>query len=183
MTPDDGTGSFQEWFDLDSTARLIVSRDLRVRQINKSAHQFFEAPHVLRIRDGVMTAAERQMVAKLARWIAHSTPQPRALVIGEVIICGQGVGAADGVVALWLRDASEDYELKCADLEPVFGLTPAEQQTLVLLLQGLGPQEVADRLNNSVLTIRTHVKRLYAKLDVRSRGQLFVRVAPYLFIT
>jgi len=48
-------------------------------------------------------------------------------------------------------------------------LTERETEVLVLVAQGLSNQEIAGRLYVSVETVRTHVKRIYAKLGVRDR--------------
>jgi DNA-binding NarL/FixJ family response regulator len=59
---------------------------------------------------------------------------------------------------------------------PAAGAEPAELsrregEILELLCQGDGNKEIADRLNLSVETIRTHLKRIYEKLHVRCRTE------------
>lgn len=49
------------------------------------------------------------------------------------------------------------------------GLTRREHEVLVLLSEGLGNRGIAERLAISVDTVRTHVQRVLAKLDVHSR--------------
>lgn len=85
-------------------------------------------------------------------------------------------------MALQIRDLRRRFELDCAELETAFGVTPAEHRTLVLMMQGSSVTEIAAELEKSVLTVRTHVKRLYAKLGVQSREQMFARVGPYMFL-
>lgn len=53
---------------------------------------------------------------------------------------------------------------------PDYGLTPREHETLELLVAGLTMKEVAARLDVSYHTVDTHVRHVYAKLHVRSRG-------------
>lgn len=48
-------------------------------------------------------------------------------------------------------------------------LTSREADVLVLIAEGLSNQEIADRLTVSVETVRTHVKRVYAKSGARDR--------------
>jgi DNA-binding NarL/FixJ family response regulator len=59
------------------------------------------------------------------------------------------------------------------DLTRLYGLTPTEQQITELMLQGLSVAAIAEKLHNSVLTVRTHIKRAYVKLNVGSKEQLF----------
>ena len=53
---------------------------------------------------------------------------------------------------------------------PDYGLTPREHDTLELLVAGLTMKEVAARMGVSYHTVDTHVRHVYAKLQVRSRG-------------
>lgn len=54
-------------------------------------------------------------------------------------------------------------------------LTDREGEVLRLLAAGLSNQEIAERLVISLSTIKTHITRIYAKLDVTSRTQAIVR--------
>jgi DNA-binding NarL/FixJ family response regulator len=53
-------------------------------------------------------------------------------------------------------------------------LTPREREVLALVGRGLSNAEIADELVLSPLTAKTHVARLFAKLDARDRAQLVV---------
>ena len=53
-------------------------------------------------------------------------------------------------------------------------LTPRELEVLRLLGQGLSNAELADRLTLSEATVKTHVARIFAKLDLRDRAQAVV---------
>jgi DNA-binding NarL/FixJ family response regulator len=53
-------------------------------------------------------------------------------------------------------------------------LTPREREVLALVGRGLSNAEIADRLILSPLTAKTHVARLFQKLDARDRAQLVV---------
>lgn len=57
-------------------------------------------------------------------------------------------------------------------LAQVHTLTPAEFKVFRLLGLGLTNQEIADGLYISPLTVRTHVKKLHAKCDVKGRAKL-----------
>lgn len=52
---------------------------------------------------------------------------------------------------------------------PLPRLTPRELETLGLLGEGLGTQQMADRMGVSRITVRNHVERLLAKLGAHSR--------------
>jgi DNA-binding NarL/FixJ family response regulator len=63
-----------------------------------------------------------------------------------------------------------------ADIRPdaLAVLTEREREIVALVALGLSNQDIADRLFLSPLTVKTHVNRAMAKLDVRDRAQLVV---------
>ncbi|HEX7304310.1 response regulator transcription factor [Lentzea sp.] len=58
--------------------------------------------------------------------------------------------------------------------EPPGGLTPRELEVLVLVAEGLGNQEIADRLHVGVTTVKTHVAALMTKTGADNRVRLAV---------
>jgi DNA-binding NarL/FixJ family response regulator len=56
-------------------------------------------------------------------------------------------------------------------------LTPRERQVLTGIVDGLTDKQVAIRLALSPETVRTHVKSIYRKLQVTTRGELISRAA------
>ncbi|MFL1455797.1 LuxR C-terminal-related transcriptional regulator [Marinobacter sp. GN3S48] len=54
-------------------------------------------------------------------------------------------------------------------------ISEREQGVLELIANGLSNQEIADRLHISLHTVKTHARRINAKLEVRSRTQAIVR--------
>jgi DNA-binding CsgD family transcriptional regulator len=55
-------------------------------------------------------------------------------------------------------------------------LTPAERQVFDLAIEGHPTRAIADKLNLSEATIRSHLTRIYAKLGVRGRVELLTTV-------
>jgi DNA-binding CsgD family transcriptional regulator len=62
------------------------------------------------------------------------------------------------------------------DLHRLYGLTRTEHQIVKQMIQGQSVSEIAAGMHKSILTVRTHVKRIYSKLHVGSKEQLFSMV-------
>ena len=56
----------------------------------------------------------------------------------------------------------------------VVDLSDRESEVLALIAKGLTNAQIADELYLSIETVKTYVKRLYAKLDVHNRAQAAV---------
>jgi len=56
-------------------------------------------------------------------------------------------------------------------------LSPREQEVLELLARGYLYKEIAERLNISVPTVNTYIRRMYEKLHVQSRAQAVAKYA------
>ena len=55
------------------------------------------------------------------------------------------------------------------------GLSPREREVLDLLAKGYLYKEIADMMQVSYSTVRTHIERIYCKLHVQSRSQAVAR--------
>ncbi|MBS3805546.1 MAG: hypothetical protein KGY54_13430 [Oleiphilaceae bacterium] len=54
-------------------------------------------------------------------------------------------------------------------------ISEREQGVLELIAQGLSNQDIGDRLHISLHTVKTHARRINAKLEVKSRTQAIVK--------
>ncbi len=77
--------------------------------------------------------------------------------------------AAGGV---HIGDAAAASLLQSGDKAPHEALSDREFEVLRLLVDGLGPTEIGERLHLSVKTVSTHKTRILAKLNVRSTAEL-----------
>ena len=69
------------------------------------------------------------------------------------------------------RKVVQSFQARGASPRPTENLAEREREVLDLLAQGLMYKEIADKLGISFETVRTYVRRIYEKLQVRSRTE------------
>ena len=70
------------------------------------------------------------------------------------------------------RAERQDFEQTCDNVAQAFGLTQREASVLRLIALGFSTKKVASKLVLSDSTVKTHVRHVYAKLEVHSRDEL-----------
>jgi DNA-binding CsgD family transcriptional regulator len=75
-----------------------------------------------------------------------------------------------------------DHENLALNLEigALSGLTIAERRVFSLVLENMSIDEIALKIGNSVQTVRTHRKHIYAKLGVQGRVELLTKIIKAL---
>jgi two-component system NarL family response regulator len=105
--------------------------------------------------------------------IDHLLRVIRGVVRGETWLPPSELGA---VLRLLIDDL--DNRRDCDDLLAI--LTPREREVLFHLVEGAGRKEVAERLQLSANTVRTHLNSLMAKLGVHSTLEVVALARPRL---
>ncbi|MFI2369734.1 response regulator [Streptomyces sp. NPDC018833] len=97
----------------------------------------------------------------------------RVAAAGEALL---SPAATKGLIATFLAQGggSDHVAEPGACSERLSALTSREREVLVLVAGGHSNDEIADRLEVSPLTVKTHVNRAMAKLGARDRAQLVV---------
>lgn len=86
------------------------------------------------------------------------------------------LGAEDSSTAVVIEPAA-GQEL-VALLLAAYGLSPRERHICAEVIAGRSTAEIADRLFISAHTVQDHLKSVFAKVGVHSRGQLAARLRP-----
>jgi len=110
------------------------------------------------------------LAAGATGYLLKSTPRRELLAAIEQVISG-GSPMSSAIA----RKVVQSFASGSA--APVEGLSPREQSVLALLTKGYLYKEIADSLGISMPTVATHIRRIYEKLQVRSRSQA---IAKYL---
>lgn len=96
--------------------------------------------------------------------LKHTPPDALRAALLDVLAGGAPMTAeiAKHVIASFRRKRSPAAAV---------GLTPREEETLVLLTKGYANKAIAQQLGVGTETVRTHLKRIYEKMHVRSRAE------------
>ena len=73
------------------------------------------------------------------------------------------------------RRVIASFRRQPAKSDPAIRLTPREEEILLLLSRGFVSKEIASKLGVSYETVRDHLKHIYEKLHVHSRGEAVAR--------
>jgi DNA-binding NarL/FixJ family response regulator len=99
---------------------------------------------------------------------------PRAELLAALLEVHRGGSPMTTNIA---RKVVQSFQRSSATEQMVAELSPRESEVLALLAQGYLYKEIADAIAISVPTVNTYIRRIYEKLQVRSRSQAVARFA------
>jgi DNA-binding CsgD family transcriptional regulator len=86
-----------------------------------------------------------------------------------------------GVALVFVSTPEQLGKIQETTLRTFYGLTAAEQRLALLILEGFRLEEAAQSLHISLNTVRTHMKRIYAKTKTGCQTDLvrMLLTGPY----
>ncbi len=142
-------------------------------------------------------AGRRQTLARAAEMVRDGTVRHVVLytwdAAPELVRAAADVGVSGVILKTRSADVLVDSLERVAAGEPVglgdggglpmatrmVELSDRESEVLALIARGLTNAQIADELYLSIETVKTYVKRLYAKLDVHNRAQAAVAASSH----
>jgi DNA-binding CsgD family transcriptional regulator len=181
---------FEQWLNNDSPDRFLVDRNGKVLwcaiKTYQGQHQSHSKRLLAKIKVGAVLPSELFLPILTAGSLPQSTSGRMAVVEEEggrqslaarVCTLGTDKHGPLGVTIVSHHDLCEDVR---ADLKRLWDLSAGEIRVLTMTFQGLTAQEVADKAQISIETVRTHVRHIYAKVGVNSREALFASLGPII---
>lgn len=185
------TRQAEETLNLLATGMILVDRECRLLQANRSAARILDSGDGLALRNGRVTAATnsqseqlRSVVSRICSGFtdgddrAHSVltidrgeaVRPLSLMVAPLQLNNPGRNVP--VAAIFVRDLEVRRSVPPEVLAKLFGLTPAEARVVVELVTGKRPQEVADELGVSLNTVRNQLKQIFSKTNTGRQSEL-----------
>lgn len=182
-----------EILDELGAAILVLSARGHLLEANAAGKGLLKTGSVVQTLAGRVSLSDQRAERKLHEALANpacSAADDLVVTVetksGELYVCHLlrlreaeefGLHRADKpAAALFVREALLDMTSTNSVLAEHFRLTPAELRVLMSVLDGCGAPEVARRLQVSVSTVKTHLRRLFAKTDTKGQVHL-VRLA------
>lgn len=175
------TEAIARWIEGERRARMIVSRDLRVLWMSEAARTLHEDGDAFDIVAGRVEPRSPLIAGLVA---SADAGEARCAVIPGPggrpwVAWAREVSASpQSLVGLTLQRARSETRFQ-ALIESHF-LTPSEGRIIEMLLAGAETGRIAQALDISIETLRTHLKHAYQKLGVRSRGELFAEAISFV---
>jgi DNA-binding CsgD family transcriptional regulator len=171
-----------------SAAVILVDRDRRVFELNRTAERIIETADGLVIRSGHLGAIRSIDQNKIAEAIASATAKQGIKTGSEGLLVARREGRPSYVLAVapLSRDkVSHDRPLaivlvinpewRAPSLEGViriFGLSPAEARLAIALMQGRRTRDIARSFGVEITTVRTQLSSILKKVGVERQSDL-----------
>lgn len=177
---------FTVWAERFTTPTVIVTLDMKVLWANRAALDRSEDGGDFALTDDILTWADKGQATgfrdfilglddQTSAWIYRARGDEYIIVRGEPLR-PQGSPPA---VALMFRPSNAARQYIWSDFGPIFGLTRAEAGVARHVAEGMSARQIADLSSLSIETVRTHIRRIYAKSSVNNREQLLALINPF----
>lgn len=184
LAPSEAAAYFDHRAATGRTPEMLVSAELDVLWTNAAALSLTARRGQVSLGDNRLILSPRRQEESLRAFLSDLGEQCGvwALQADEAwLVRAEPIAPADAPPA-WLLTWQSMHQADrylWADVGAHLRLTRSETRILRSLLDGSTVDETAVQLAVSIQTARTHVRRIYVKLGVNNREQLFAAALPY----
>lgn len=157
---------------------------------NEALKQLLEDNEICRLDGSDLAFSDETTHARLIAFLAGLNGSPEAFVAegrghqGHLILRCEVLRPAHRpeAIAFMFFDSRRTPAYIWSDVGALFGLTASEAVIARRLVDGVGLSDLACQLRITDETIKTHLRRIYAKVGACSREQLYVKLLPFRVI-
>ena len=156
---------------LDDSDRIVLSNTRAfemLRDVSSSPNQLGASPSLPPVLAGLVP----QLRSRLRDRADTSTA---ALLTVDLCVRACNMAAQDGRQLLLLLERVQRRDAVAHNLER-FALSPRECDVVMLVLYGHSNRRIADQLFLTEYTVEDHLKRVFAKIGVKSRTALAAKI-------
>jgi DNA-binding CsgD family transcriptional regulator len=174
-----------------SVGIILLDQATKVVFANTAARSMGARDGPLRLRNGNLTAASTTHAQRLHHLIqaalrgapvgAMSIPHPDDGRLLTVLVSSvrsrdierfYGLGMRDVAAMVFVSDPARPLEIPAEWIMDAYGLTLAEARVALAASSGASIPETATRLNISANTVKTHLRRVFAKTGANRQAEL-----------
>lgn len=183
--------SFEATLEVMANGVLLLDSEARVIHANAAAERSLRARDAIYVTDGRLTLRDNDAMKALSSAIAKSASAgklgPSGLGVPARGQSGLGVilhvlplehlalrcsFEARAVAAVFVTTAQSRPRLPADALALLYDLTPAEIRTCELIVEGLSPGNIAQRIGVAPSTARSHLLRVFEKTGTNRQADL-----------
>jgi len=170
-------------------AVFLVDAELRLLHANAAAAELLERDTALRLHGEKLLQDSWSGDRTLAQLVAaaldghHSAHLPQALSLPRQsrppllltvapFVPPEGTSAVLSPCVIVMVSDPDAHQLSCPVLMQLFDLTPAEAGVARALAHGQALEDIAQALDISMHTVKTHLQKLFRKTGTRRQGEL-----------
>lgn len=168
-----------DWLDRDPLPRMVLDAELRIEWSNASARTALKGPAPMFVRRGTLCFEDaagpdfwKQFFLSVdeegARSVIHKADGQSFATIRAF---AREVGGRR-LAFVTTSFVARSLDLGACGLAAHFNLTAAEATVAQKLVDLLPPADIAHALDVSINTVRSHIRKVYAKMAVNSQTQL-----------
>jgi DNA-binding CsgD family transcriptional regulator len=165
----------------DARPLLMVDDQRRILWSSAAADRLLKRPCGLMKRDGYLVAEDWIRIGNIDAWLHDTSDANTSLCFRaprpdrHVLLRAWRLGTLEekAVFGLHILPGGRDFQPEYSGIDVAYGLTPAEQRVVSGMLNGATAEQIAAVNGASIETVRTHIRNVYNKLDVKSREALF----------
>ena len=180
---------------------ILLDANSRVIETNRYANEILSMNDGLRITREGLQAASRQQTERIRQIVQRGTGSDHGIrnegaadgenrasetiliarpsgqssfnaLISPLPVGARFLGELHRAVAIFITDPERQYNLSHRRLREIYELTPAEARMASLVAQGNRLEDAAEDLGVSLNTVRTHLKRIFAKTGTDRQADL-----------
>jgi DNA-binding CsgD family transcriptional regulator len=177
---------FGQWTGQFPIPSMIVAEDGRLLWTNPAADAVLATAREFQAVNGVLVCVDKSQAAELRAFLTGLGDEADAWVYRREDTAHHLLRAEkvrpDGLppaTALMIYPIDAEDRYIWSDFHKVFGLTRAETVVVKRIIGGEAADAIAEEMSIALDTVRTHVRRIYTKLGVKNREQLFSKISPF----
>ncbi|GGD89050.1 hypothetical protein GCM10011515_05910 [Tsuneonella deserti] len=170
---------------LDARPRIVIDRERRVLWHSESAERLLTPPVPVRLDGGRLSADAAASAGLLSDFVQGIADHCESLLIrGEnrrhwAMMVAWCVAESRDEICVLLNLSVPHRGVEESGLSRALRLTAAESRVLDEFARLYTPREIADRMQVSLSTVRSHLKQIHAKAGVETAVQLSQLVRGY----